>query len=274
MGMKKELISLLAVVAVFVAGGTILLTSKILPEEHAQDFRSLSEISLQSEIRVIKEPTPDDNTYIYAINDVARQSLDIAQADERVKNIINSIRGSAVTMAAVQPTAFVNPDGKVIHSSAGQVIITSNWQVIDGKLYSAPVAFDSLQNKQGEAHQIIWNVFVDLDKRQVTDVFQENERIIRETLHSNLVFEGMNMYLPDTVIADVGSTVKWSNDSNLQHNVVGTYKTKSGSEVKVDSGFFDRNESWEYTFNEEGVFDYHCTIHSEEGMKGKVIVAG
>jgi len=23
---------------------------------------------------------------------------------------------------------------------------------------------------------------------------------------------------------------------------------------------------------EEGVFDYHCTIHSEEGMKGQLVV--
>jgi plastocyanin len=268
--LKREFLALAAVVAVFVAGGTALMQSGLLPEERAKDFRSLESISLQSEIQVIQQPTDEDNTYIYAINDVARQSLDIARADPRVMEILNSVRGTALTIAAVQPSAFVSPDGKVTHSGQGQVIITTNWQLVDGRRY-AGTSFASLEGRAGEAHQKIWNVFVDIDRQRVASIASEQERVMKETLASNIVYGGMNMYLPDVVEAKAGATVRWLNESSVPHNVVGTYSTTSG-ETKIDSGFFRADESWAYTFSEEGVFDYHCTIHSEDGMKGRLLV--
>lgn len=268
--MKREYLALAGVVAVFVAGGTALMQSGLLPEERAKDFRSLESISLQSEIQVIQEPTAADNTYIYAINDVARQSWDIARADVAVKDILAGIRGTAVTIAAVQPTAFVSPDGKVTHSGQGQVIITANWQLVDGRRYSG-TSFASLDGRAGESHQKIWNVHVDLDRQKVISIAAEQERVMRETLATNIVYGGMNMYLPEIVEAKAGSTVRWLNESSVPHNVVGTYSTASG-QTKIDSGFFRGEESWAYTFSEEGVFDYHCTIHSEEGMKGRLAV--
>ncbi len=266
--MKREFLALAAVVAVFVAGGTALMRSGLLPEERAKDFLSLESISLQSEIQVLQEPTDSDNTYIYAINDLARQSWEIARADAGVSEILSSIRGTSVTIAAVQPTAFVSPDGKVTHSGQGQVIITANWQLVDGRRYSA-ASFASLDGRAGESHQNIWNVFVDLDRQKVTSISAEQKRVMRETLATNIVYGGMNMYLPNMVEVKPGSTVRWINESSMPHNVVGTYITASG-EAKIDSGFFGADESWAYTFSEEGVFDYHCTIHSDEGMKGRL----
>lgn len=270
--LKREYLALAGVVAIFVAGGTALMQSGLLPEEHAQDFRSLESISLQSEIRVIQEPTKEDNTYIYAINDVAKQAWEIAAGDEGVKEILGSIKGTAVTIAAVQPTAFVSPDGKVTHSGQGQIIITANWQLVDGRRYSG-ASFSSLDGRAGESHQKIWSVIVDLDRQRVVSVMAEQERVMRETLATNIVYGGMNMYLPDVAEARQGSTVRWVNESSVQHNVVGTYTTASG-ETKLDSGFFKSEQSWSHTFDEEGVFDYHCTIHSEEGMKGRLVIRG
>lgn len=268
--MKREFLALAAVVAVFVAGGTALMQSGILPEERAKDFRSLESISLQSEMQIIQEPTDADNTYIYAINDAARQSWEIAKADPGVREILNGVRGTALTVAAVQPTVFVSPDGRVMHSGQGQVTITANWQLVDGRRYSG-TSFASLEGRAGEAHQKIWNVFVDLGRQKVSRIAAEQERVMKETLAANIVYGGMNMYLPDVVDAKAGSTVRWLNESGVPHNVVGTYATGSG-ETKIDSGFFRADESWAYTFSEEGVFDYHCTIHSEEGMKGRLVV--
>lgn len=267
--LKREYLALAGVVAVFVAGGTALMQSGLLPEEHAQDFRSLESISLQSEIQVIQEPTEKDNTYIYAINDAAKQAWEIAASDEGVKGILSSIKGTAITIAAVQPTAFVSPDGKVTHSGQGQVIITANWQLVDGRRYSG-ASFSSLEGKAGESHQKIWNVLVDIDRQRVISVDSDQERVMRETLATNIVYGGANMYLPDVAEAKLGSTVRWINESPVQHNVVGTYTTASGV-TKLDSGFFKNEESWSHTFDEEGVFEYHCTIHSEEGMKGKIV---
>lgn len=270
--LKREYLALAGVVAIFVAGGTALMQSGLLPEERAQDFRSLESISLESGIRVIQEPTENDNTYIYAINDAAKQAWEIAQADESVKEILGSVKGTAVTIAAVQPTAFVSPDGKVTHSGQGQIIITANWQLVDGRRYAGE-SFSSLDGRAGESHQKIWNVIVDMDRQRVVNVMAEQERVMRETLAANIVYGGRNMYLPNVVEAKPGSTVRWINESSVQHNVVGTYTTASGA-TKLDSGFFKSEQSWSHTFDEEGVFEYHCTIHTEEGMKGTLVVKG
>jgi plastocyanin len=270
--MRRDFLGLIVVVAVFVAGGTILMQSKILPEERAQDFRTLENISLQSQLHVIQEPTASDNTYIYAINEVAKESWEIAKQDDMVQAIVDGSKGKAVTIAAVQPTAFVSPDGKVTHSGLGQVIITTNWQAVDGRQYASAKSFSSLDGRQGQSRQQIWNVSVDLDQDKVINIQGDQERIMTETLHTNVVYGGMNMYMPDLAIAKAGSSVRWVNESNIQHNVVGSYKTEAGEE-KIDSGFFKANEDWEHTFSEKGTFDYHCTIHSEEGMKGRLVIS-
>jgi hypothetical protein len=57
-------------------------------------------------MRVIKEPSVDENTFIYALNDVAQRGIDIAQGDARVRQILeeSKTKEAAVTIAAVQPT--------------------------------------------------------------------------------------------------------------------------------------------------------------------------
>jgi plastocyanin len=178
-----------------------------------------------------------------------------------------------VTIAAVQPTLLTSADGQLIHSSGGQVIITANWQLIDGKFYSDPASLGSLQGKQGESHQQIWSILVDLDKHRVIGISRESERVLQKELRPNLVYAGMNIFLPDAIKVSPGTMLKWLNGSNVPHNVIGIYKSANGSQIAVDSGFIEHNRSWQYSFNEQGVFEYRCTIHSEEGMKGKIIVS-
>jgi plastocyanin len=273
--MRKDILVLFALIAVFLAIGGFLIATRLLPEDQAQNFNPLSagNMSLKSELKVIKEPTPEDNTFIYAINDVAEEAFNVAKQDARVQQILDNVKGKVVTIAAVQPTLLRGSDGKLIHSSGGQVIITANWQLVDNELTSDALDFVSLQDKKGESHQQIWNVLVDLDKRVVTNISVETERVVRETLHQNLVYAGMNVFLPDAVKVDAGTAIKWINESNVPHNVVGIYKTTSGQKA-VDSGFIERNKSWQYNFNDKGTFEYRCTIHSEEGMKGTIVVEG
>ena len=272
--MRKDLFVLVALIAVFLTIGVVMIATKSLPEEDAKNFHALSDnMTLSSDVKIIKEPTQDDNTFIYAINDVAEQAYNIAQNDAEVKQIMDGIKGKAVTIAAIQPTLLTSADGQLIHSSGGQVIITANWQLVDGKFYSDPASISSLQGKQGESHQQIWSIIVDLDKQKVIDVAPESERVLQETLRPNLVYAGMNVFLPDAVKISPGTTLKWVNESNVPHNVIGVYKSANGSQVAVDSGFIEHNRSWQYPFNEQGVFEYRCTIHSEEGMKGTIIVS-
>lgn len=269
---RREVFTLVGIMAVFLAIGVILIATKSLPEEQAKNFNALSgNMSLQSEIKIIKEPTPGDNTFIYAVNDVAEEAYNIAKQDPRVQQIISDSKGKTVTIAAVQPTLLVGPDGRQIHSSGGQVIITANWQVVGGRFYSDVAGYDSLSGKQGKSHQQIWDILVDIDRRAVTDISKEQERVMTETLRDNRVYSGMNMFMPDAVAISSGTTLKWTNESNIPHNVVGIYNTTSGTKA-LDSGFFKSNEGWQYTFAEKGTFEYRCTIHSEEGMKGTIIV--
>lgn len=269
--MKRDLLVLAGIVSAFLAVGGVLIATRSLPEDYARDFHPLStgNMTLHSEIIVVKEPTPGDNTYIYALNDAAKRALYIALNDTRVQQILGQTSDKAVTVAAIQPTLFITAEGNPIHGSGGQVVITANWQLVEGKIYSVD-DFDSLQGKQAESHQQIWNVLINIDSQEIISI-SESERTIQKTLQQDLVYAGMNMFLPDAAQVGSGTTIKWFNESNVPHNVVGTYRTESGSKA-IDSGFIQHDRSWQYSFDKAGVFEYTCTIHSEEGMKGTIAI--
>lgn len=191
-----------------------------------------------------------------------------------------------MTIAAVQPTVVLddrdssNSTGGASYKYAiGQIIIAANWQYIDGKFYSRIADFNEIRNKIGESHQRIWNIFVDLNKRTVSKISGESERVMSKTVQPDLIYAEVNMFMPDLVKVNAGSGIKWRNDSNLPHNVVGTYKkTTFGSQSQqnatiIDSGFIQPHESWEYNFNDKEVFEYHCTIHSAHVMKDTIVVS-
>lgn len=272
----KELIPLIAIISIILTVGGILMVTNLLPEQLAQRYNPLSEVSIRTDYRVIKTPTPQDNSFIYAINSIAEKALHIAQNDTSIKQIINEQKDKAVTIAAIQPILMEGKNGKLIYNNLGQILITANWQYVDGKFYSNAANFDELQNKIGQSHQHVWKVFVDLNKHMITSISEEPERVMSDTFKPNLIYAGGNMFMPDTVKVNAGSMITWFNNSNLPHNVVGIYKkTGSGSQqqIPVDSGFIESNRSWKYSFNDDGVFEYHCTIHSEDGMKGIIIVS-
>ena len=256
----------------------------LLPEQQAMKFNPLSETPIKTDFRIIKTPSQRNNTYIYALNDIAEEALYIAENDIRVNQIISEQKNKALTIAAVQPTVVLddrnnnNSTGKASYKYAvGQIIIAANWQYIDGKFYSNVADFNEIRNKVGESHQRIWNIFVDLNERTVSKISEEPERVISKKVQPDLIYAAVNMFMPDLVKVKGGSEIKWRNDSNLPHNVVGTFKKTFGSQlqqnVTIDSGFIEPHESWKYNFNDKGVFEYHCTIHSAHGMKGTIVVA-
>ena len=298
----RAFLPLFVITGAFLVIGAILIGSGILPEERAREFRSLTDVSIASNLKVIKEPTLEDNTFIYAVNDVAQRGIDIAQGDARVKQILDESKAkeATVTIAAVQPTVMTDrQSGELLHSSAGQVIITANWQLVEGALYSEPKNPTEIANKKVESHQQIWNILVDVDKGQVTQVAQQADRVITDTARSNVVRADVNMFVPKAVLIGAGSEIRWSNPSNLPHNVVGAFNQTTALDasnttgiisenstdsnnnstnretaevIAIDSGFIEPNASWQYRFDKEGVFNYLCTIHAEEGMRGTVIV--
>jgi plastocyanin len=263
------------IVAVIVAVPSILIVTDSMPEKAAAHFNALTDMTMDTNYTVIQEPSPTDNTFVYALNEVAAKSIAIAEKDPRVNEIIESgSTGKAVTIAAVQPTVLkYRNDGQLAHSGSGMLIITVNWETINGQLYSQIGGYQDLQGKINESHQQVWNVMVDLDEQRVTDIVEHGERVLTKKLEMNRIYSGMNMFMPGSVKLEAGSSLQWINTSNLPHNIVGDYKTSSGQETHLDSGFINNGESWKYTFNEEGVFEYHCTTHTEHGMKGTVIIS-
>ena len=72
-------------------------------------------------------------------------------------------------------------------------------------------------------------------------------------------------FQPMAIFVGVGETVKWTNTGNAQHTV------DSDTEV-FESDVIDPGETFRYTFDEPGIFPYHCDIHPH--MRGMVVVTG
>ena len=104
----RGLLPLFVIVGAFIVIGAVLISSGVLPEENAQHFRSLTDVSIASDMKVIKEPTLGDNTFIYAINDVAQRGIDIAQGDARVRQILDDAKSkqATVTIAACSTYSY------------------------------------------------------------------------------------------------------------------------------------------------------------------------
>lgn len=76
---------------------------------------------------------------------------------------------------------------------------------------------------------------------------------------------------PATIYIDLGDTLTWSNDDLIAHTVTsGTIK--DGPNEIFDSSLIMGGDTFEVTFDKEGIFDYFCMVHP--WMKGYVVVGG
>ncbi|HLY61218.1 MAG TPA: cupredoxin family copper-binding protein [Terriglobia bacterium] len=71
-------------------------------------------------------------------------------------------------------------------------------------------------------------------------------------------------FSPSPLTVPVGSTITWTNQDDVPHNVIST----EGKALK--SPVLDTNEKFSYTFTKAGVYTYYCAIHPK--MTGKVVV--
>jgi amicyanin len=61
-------------------------------------------------------------------------------------------------------------------------------------------------------------------------------------------------YQPATIQVRVGTTVTWTNQDNVPHSVTFQNGMK-------DSGLLAQGQSFSYTFNAPGTYQYYCTVH-------------
>ena len=66
---------------------------------------------------------------------------------------------------------------------------------------------------------------------------------------------------PGTMTVKKGTTVTWANNDSAQHQIKST---------TFNSSQLSKGQSFSFTFNDAGTFDYSCAIHPS--MLGKIIV--
>ena len=80
---------------------------------------------------------------------------------------------------------------------------------------------------------------------------------------------GQIYYDPQDISVAIGITVQWINEDETIHTV--TSGTPDGGTTGIfDSSIIDAGNSYTYTFDSAGTFDYYCIVHP--WMIGSVIV--
>lgn len=89
----------------------------------------------------------------------------------------------------------------------------------------------------------------------------------------NYVHMGMNKFMPSDMKTGVGTRITWQNHDHVVHNVVGVFKTDGGAKISVRSPDLAHMDSWSYEFNEAGIFEYVCSYHESQGMRGRILIS-
>jgi plastocyanin len=76
---------------------------------------------------------------------------------------------------------------------------------------------------------------------------------------------------PDTVKVKVGSTIKWTNFDNIDHNVTSEGDRSEIGQQKFASKDFGENGTFAIKALKPGVIHYECTIHPAS-MNGTIEV--
>src|SRR5574337_361261 len=93
-----------------------------------------------------------------------------------------------------------------------------------------------------------------------TAVTTDQVSIARDSWNYNAVLT----YFPPTIQVSPGTTVTWTNQDYVVHTV-----TDLGG--KFDSQLIQPQDTWKYTFDTAGTYNYFCTLHP--WMKGTVMVS-
>lgn len=80
-------------------------------------------------------------------------------------------------------------------------------------------------------------------------------------------------FVPQELIISSGDTVTWINEKNVYHNIRSLKKdTPEGAKPLKSPALRKKDDSWSYTFNITGKYDYFCVPHRAMGMVGSITV--
>ncbi len=91
------------------------------------------------------------------------------------------------------------------------------------------------------------------------------------TTNSNQAAEGKinihnMMFTPSQITIAKGGSVTWTNNDSITHTVVDDLSNVGGP----NSGDIAPGQSYSFTFEKTGSFQYHCSIHPS--MRGTIVV--
>lgn len=77
-------------------------------------------------------------------------------------------------------------------------------------------------------------------------------------------------FIPYSLKINIGDTVSWNNVDTAAHTVTSGSMSENGSDGIFDSSLFMSGTTFEFTFDEAGVYPYYCMVHP--WMTGNVVV--
>lgn len=106
----------------------------------------------------------------------------------------------------------------------------------------------------------------DMSTPDATDAASDNNEMEAEEVEVNMTDF---TFQPQRIEVEPGTTVTWVNNDAFAHTV--TAGTRDNPTDEFSSGEIEPRDSFSYTFDEPGTYEYFCTIH--EGMSGTIVVA-
>ncbi|MGH9909918.1 MAG: DUF5050 domain-containing protein, partial [Nitrososphaerales archaeon] len=114
------------------------------------------------------------------------------------------------------------------------------------------------------------NAVTDADPNWQTAPMHGKSQVVIATGSSDSSCEQTNScYVPFQASIDVGVEVTWQNADTAAHTVTSGNPT-DGSDGVFSSSFLEQDQTFSYTFNTSGVFNYFCLIHP--WMTGSIVV--
>lgn len=107
---------------------------------------------------------------------------------------------------------------------------------------------------------LLENDFIRMDMDDVDEIIPQTLNSSVLIPNGNFDIAGTGFYIPLNLEVSVGTAVTWINDDSVPHTI------QSQDETGAIIGLFNSaplltGESFEYTFDESGVYNYFCSLH-------------